>query len=136
MTATDFRRLLLDLEGVEERAHMGHPDFRLNGRIFASLHTQDRFGMVKLSPEEQREVMRGAPGVFSPSSGAWGRQGCTNVLLAAATPAVVRGAVILAWQAAAARPPSRARSSGALAKPRRSPGAGGPRARRRPRTAR
>jgi hypothetical protein len=109
MTADDFRRLVLDLEGVEERAHMGHPDFRVNGRIFASLHTQDRFGMVKLSPEEQREVMRANPEVFEPSAGAWGRQGCTNVRLASATPAKVRGAMLLAWQAASEKPPARKR---------------------------
>ena len=120
MTADDFRRLALDLEGVEERAHMGHPDFRVNGRIFASLHTQDRFGMVTLSPEEQREVILNDPDVFEPSAGAWGRQGCTNVRLASATPAVVRGAIVLAWQAASERPPAR-RSAKKPPRPRKKP---------------
>ena len=58
---------------------MGHPDFRANGRIFATLHPGERTGMVKLTPDEQRAFMRDHPDVFEPSSGAWGRQGCTTV---------------------------------------------------------
>jgi YjbR len=112
MTADDFRRLVLDLDGTEERSHMGHPDFRANGRIFASLHSNDTKGMVKLAPEEQREFMRSQPAMFEPSAGAWGRQGCTNVLLAAATAAAVRGAIILAWQAALDKPPAGRRKTG------------------------
>ena len=98
MTADDFRRLVFQLPGAIEGAHMGHPDFRANGRIFASLHTKDTFGMVVLSPEEQREVLRASPETFVPSAGAWGRQGCTNVRLAVADPAAVRGALTLAWE--------------------------------------
>ena len=63
---------------------MGHPDFRANGRIFASLHQGDATGMVKLAPEEQAEFVRLHPEVFAPASGAWGRQGSTIVTLAAA----------------------------------------------------
>jgi hypothetical protein len=104
MTADDFRRLALSMPGAVERAHMGHPDFRANGKIFATLHSHDRFGMVKLAPDEQRELMRAKPDVFVPSSGAWGRQGCTDVRLDAADEADVRGAVILAWEGSAAKP--------------------------------
>lgn len=111
MTADDFRRLALDLHDTVEHAHMGHPDFRTNGRIFASLHTHDRFGMVKLTPAEQREVMKLDPGVFVPSSGAWGRQGCTDVRLEAASEATVRGALLLAWQGATARPRGKPRAA-------------------------
>ncbi len=85
ITADDFRRLALDMQDAIESAHMGHPDFRANGRIFATLHTGDQFGMVKLTPEEQQEFMRTSPAMFIPSSGAWGRQGCTNVRLDALT---------------------------------------------------
>ena len=98
MTADDFRRLALELEGAVEAAHMGHPDFRINGKIFASIHTHDTLGMVKLTPEEQREFLRESPDMFEPSSGAWGRQGCTTVKLSSADRATVRGALILAWQ--------------------------------------
>ena len=108
MTAEGFRRLALSMQDAVEGAHMGHPDFRANGRIFATLHSGDRWGMVKLMPEEQREFMRTHPEVFVPSSGAWGRQGCTNVRLEAADAAIVRGAMILAWQSVtAAKPPGR-----------------------------
>jgi hypothetical protein len=105
MTADDFRRLALALPGAIEASHMGHPDFRANGRIFATLHSRDEFGMVKLTPDEQRALMAASPGMFEPSAGAWGRQGCTNVRLAAATTAVVRGALMLAWEHSAPRPP-------------------------------
>lgn len=101
MTADAFRRLALALPGVIESSHMGHPDFRANGRIFSTLHSNDRLGMVKLAPEEQREFMRQHSGMFEPSSGAWGRQGCTNVRLDAADEATVRGALLLAWQGSA-----------------------------------
>jgi hypothetical protein len=112
MTADDFRELALALEGAIEREHMGHPDFRMNGRIFATLHSNDQYGMVKVTPDEQRELMRACPDVFVPSSGAWGRQGCTNVRLKAARAAAVRGAMLLAWQAAAAmKPPKKRRKT-------------------------
>ncbi len=81
---------------------MNHPDFRAHGRIFASLHTNDQFGMVKVTPEEQRVLMREHPNVFVPSSGAWGRQGCTNVKLAVADERSVQGALLLAFEASAA----------------------------------
>jgi hypothetical protein len=107
ITADVFRRLALDMQDAIEGAHMGHPDFRANGRIFATLHTGDQFGMVKLTPEEQQEFIRTSPGMFIPSSGAWGRQGCTNVRLEAADKATVRAAMNLAWQQAVSKPPSR-----------------------------
>lgn len=112
MTADAFRRLALGLPGAIERAHMGHPDFRANGRIFATLHSNDRFGMVKVAPDERRELMRQHPGVFDPSAGAWGRQGCTNVQLDAADEATVRGALHLAWQGSAKKPKGRGTSRG------------------------
>jgi hypothetical protein len=99
MTADEFRELALALDGAVEHAHMGHPDFRANGRIFASLHSQDTKGMVKLAPDEQRELLRTNPETFEPSAGAWGRQGCTNVILTRADAAAVRGALLLAWHA-------------------------------------
>jgi hypothetical protein len=98
------------MPGAIEGAHMGHPDFRANGRIFASLHTQDRYGMVKVQPEEQRELMHEYPRTFEPSAGAWGRQGCTNVRLEVADERGVRAAIALAWQGVAARPAQKRRS--------------------------
>ena len=98
LTADDFRDLALRLNGATESAHMGHPDFRAGGRIFASLHANGETGTVKLTPEEQREIMRADPGTFTPAAGAWGRQGWTVVRLALADDASVRGAMLLAWQ--------------------------------------
>jgi hypothetical protein len=115
MTAEDFRRLALGMTGAIEGAHMGHPDFRANGRIFATLHSGDRLGMVKLTPEEQREFVRIAPDVFEPSSGAWGRQGCTNVRLPAADASTVRGAIALAWEAVVSKPRPRRRHAADVA---------------------
>jgi hypothetical protein len=107
MTADAFRRLALDFPDVIESSHMGHPDFRANGRIFATLHSNDRFGMVKLSPDEQREFLRLYSGMFEPCAGAWGRQGSTNVRLDVANEATVRGALLLAWQGSAKTPKRR-----------------------------
>ena len=105
MTEDDFRDVLLALEGVEERAHMGHPDFRLQGRIFASLMADGVRANVKLTPDEQAAFMDEAPRTFAPAAGAWGRQGWTTIQLAAAKESEVRGACVLAWQAAVAAPP-------------------------------
>lgn len=122
MTAETFRRLALELDGTVEQSHMGHPDFRVNGRIFATLHTQDTRGMVALSPEEQAAVMLEHPGMFEPSAGAWGRQGCTNVRLEAAAVAPVRAALLLAWERIAAKPAPRARTRAAPARGARTHG--------------
>ena len=84
MTGDDFRNLALGMQGAVERAHMNHPDFRANGKIFATLNADETSGVVKLSPEEQGEFMGEYPQTFSPASGAWGRQGWTNVSLAPA----------------------------------------------------
>jgi hypothetical protein len=88
---------------------MGHPDFRVNGRIFATLWADDRTAMVAVAPDEQAELLRGHPEVFRPAAGAWGRQGSTLVTLSAATARVVRPALMLAWQAAVDKGPVKGR---------------------------
>ena len=90
--------MALALDGAIEAAHMGHPDFRVDKRIFASLHTGDQFGMVKLTPEQQSLFMEDHPGAFEPEAGAWGRSGCTRVILTAAKEEAVGEALTLAWQ--------------------------------------
>jgi hypothetical protein len=109
MSPDDFRDIVLALDGAAEGSHMNHPDFRANGRIFASLHSQDRFGMVKLTPEEQAVFLREHPTTFEPSPGAWGRQGSTNVKLATADKRAVRAAARLAWEGVMAAPPAKPR---------------------------
>jgi hypothetical protein len=104
--AKDFRRIALGLVGAVEKEHMGHPDFRANGRIFASLHANEQSGSVKLTPEEQRELVRSHSKVFTPAAGAWGRQGWTNVRLSEADRATARAAVLLAWQNVVEKRPS------------------------------
>ena len=111
MSADDFRDLALSMHGATEGSHMGHPDFRANGRIFATLRSSDRSGMVKLTPEEQRAFMGSHPRVFEPSPGAWGRQGCTDVRLEAADRATVRGAMVLAWEGVASKAPAKKRAA-------------------------
>ena len=97
MTAEAFRRMALAMSGAVESAHMGHPDFRANGKIFATLQSAER-GMVKLTPEQQGRFVAEAPQAFTPESGAWGRQGCTRVHLQHADPELVGEAMTLAWQ--------------------------------------
>jgi hypothetical protein len=99
MTAGQFRSLVLSLPQACESAHMGHPDFRVRGKIFATLGYPDEgWGMVKLTPEQQREFVGSKPGVFEPVAGAWGERGATCVHLASATEAVLRLAVVAAWR--------------------------------------
>lgn len=111
MTPNAFRRIVLALEGAVEGAHMGHPDFRLNTRVFASLHSKDQFGMVKLTPEQQETFIEDHPTMFEPESGAWGRSGCTRVILKAADEDAVGEALTLAWQNVKAMKPSRKRKT-------------------------
>ena len=98
MTIDDFRRLALSLEGAEEGSHMGSPDFRVGGRIFATLaHEHLGFGNLMLSPELQQSLIAEAPGVFLAVSGGWGRQGATHIRLAEATPEQLLKGLQLAW---------------------------------------
>jgi hypothetical protein len=99
MIADKFRRLALELPGASERQHMGHPDFRVEGKIFATLGYPDgNWGMVKLTPEQQQSFVTMAPGAFRPCKGSWGERGATNVCLEAAKVAVVRAALDAAWR--------------------------------------
>jgi len=98
MTAAEFRTMARAMPGVVESAHMNHPDFRVNGRIFATLGSpDDGWGMVKLTPAQQRDVVGKAPGVFRPCKGAWGERGSTNVCLAAATRAILKPVLEIAF---------------------------------------
>jgi hypothetical protein len=113
MTANDFRKLALGLPGTVEAAHMNHPDFRVGGKIFATLgYPSKTWGMVKLTPAQQRKFIRDAPDVFDPCSGAWGRQGATAVNLRNANRAVLREALTLAWTNTAPKRLVRATSDG------------------------
>src|SRR5437899_7013680 len=94
MTIDEFRKLALEIPTAVERSHMNHPDFRVAGKIFASLGIPDQsWGMVKLTPEQQRAFIEKAPKVFKPCTGTWGRQGYTNVYLASAKESIVRAAL-------------------------------------------
>lgn len=90
--------MALGLKDTIESAHMGHPDFRVVGRIFATLHADMQYGMVALTPEQQQEFMHAHPNAFSPEVGAWGRQGCTAVRLDAVDEDTLGEALTLAWQ--------------------------------------
>jgi hypothetical protein len=97
MTPADFKRIALSLEGVEEGSHMGATDFRVGGRIFATLASQSQgYGNLALTPEEQSVVCEELPDVFLPIAGGWGRMGMTHIVLANATEDVLRGALQLA----------------------------------------
>jgi hypothetical protein len=99
MTSEDFRQLVLDLPEATESSHMAHPDFRVRGKVFATLGYPDQnWAMVKLPPEQQNILSKAEPGVFVPVKGSWGRQGATSVLLKAAKKTAVRGALLAAWR--------------------------------------
>jgi hypothetical protein len=99
MTAEKFRELALGFPGVSESAHMGHPDFRVNGKIFATLgYPHKGHGMVKLTPAQQREFVKKNGRIFSPCAGAWGKRGATSAHLALAKVALARAALEKAWR--------------------------------------
>jgi hypothetical protein len=109
MTPRDFRRIALGMQGAVEGEHMSHPDFRANGRIFATLSPDVEWGMVKLSAEQQAEFVRGEPETFVPAKGAWGRAGSTMVRLESADGDTVGEAMTLAWQGTVKAPKKKAR---------------------------
>lgn len=98
MTADGFRNIALGFRGAIESAHMNHPDFRVDGKIFATLgYPDETCGMVKLTPEQQREFVKKAPKAFTPCKGVWGERGATNIHLDAATKTVAKAALKAAW---------------------------------------
>jgi hypothetical protein len=98
MTVNQFRRMALSLPEVEERGHMDHPDFRVGGKIFATLGYPDKsWGMVKLTPEQQRMFVPANPNVFVMAPGAWGLRGSTLIRLKGANPDTVHEAMTAAW---------------------------------------
>ena len=99
MKAADFRRIALEMEGAEEGSHMGSADFRVGGRIFATLASEKQgYGNLMLTPEIQAGFIEDLPDVFLPIAGGWGRMGMTHIRLAAATEDVLRGALQAAWR--------------------------------------
>jgi hypothetical protein len=98
-SAEHFRRIALSFPGAEERAHMGHPDFRVGGKIFATLHAPDKgTGAVMLLPEQQELAMAAEPAAFSPAAGAWGRGGSTVVTLSRVSDDWLDRALEWAWR--------------------------------------
>ncbi len=98
MTADEFREIALSFPETEERSHMNHPDFRVGGKIFATLGPDLDWGMVKLTPTQQQEFLRSEPSSFKPAAGKWGDGGATIITLAAADEDAVRRALSLAWR--------------------------------------
>ena len=103
MTANDFRSLALSLPEADEDQHMGHPDFRVRNKIFATLGPDESWGMVKLTPDQQSAFVKTESAVFQPIKGAWGKRGCTQVTLKPAKRTTVRIALEMAWRNSAPR---------------------------------
>jgi hypothetical protein len=98
MTPDEFREIALSFPETEERSHMDHPDFRVGGKIFATLNEDLTSGMAKLSPEQQQNYLRMESASFSPAAGAWGVRGATMISLANADEGAVRDALRDAWR--------------------------------------
>jgi hypothetical protein len=99
MTPADFRKIALSMPEATESEHMAHPDFRVGGKIFATLGYPDNdHGMVILPPEEQAKLLRSRPKIFSPAAGAWGKRGSTIVRLKAIDKQTLQAALEIAWR--------------------------------------
>jgi hypothetical protein len=98
VTVKDFRRIALSLDGAEEGSHMGSADFRVGGRIFATLASQkEGYGNLMLTPQQQADFVTEAPEIFLPVAGGWGRNGATHIRLSVASEDVLEGALRAAW---------------------------------------
>ncbi len=112
MTAADFRRIALSLPHAEESSHMGSPDFRVGGRIFATLAAEkEGYGNLMLDLAHQADFIAEAPDVFLPIKGGWGRMGMTHIRLAQATEDILHGALHTAWKLRMQKNQSRSKSS-------------------------
>jgi hypothetical protein len=99
MSADEFRKIALSFPEAIETAHMNHPDFRVRGKIFATLGFPDEsWGVAKLTPDQQQEIVARDPDMFQPVKGGWGRRGATHVFLAKAKSATVRKTLTIAWR--------------------------------------
>jgi hypothetical protein len=99
MTPADFRRICLTMDGAEEGSHMGAADFRVGGRIFATLASQAQgYGNLMLNLQLQQDFVMEAPDIFLPIPGGWGRMGMTHIRLAPANEDVLTGAIYTAWK--------------------------------------
>jgi hypothetical protein len=117
MNSKDFRRIALSMEGAEESAHMGNPDFRVDGRIFATLAAAKLgYGNLMLSPEQQATFVAELPELFVPVKGGWGRMGATHIVLSAASEDVLAGALRAAWQLRVEKNQKSAKKSSPVAK--------------------
>jgi hypothetical protein len=118
MNAADFRPIALLLDGAEEGSHMGSPDFRVGGKIFATLASQNQgYGNLMLTPDVQAAFLEDQPDVFVAIAGGWGRMGATHIRLATANEDVLAGALRTAWKL-------RMEKNGKAGKQKRSPATG------------
>jgi hypothetical protein len=123
MTPAGFRKIALGLKDAVEQSHMNHPDFRVGGRIFATLgYPDNKWGAVNLTPDQQRAFVRDHPAAFVPAAGAWGAQGSTTVRLEAIDEETIGEALTLAWRNAVEKGPTRAAAKKPRAARRRARG--------------
>jgi hypothetical protein len=117
MNAKDFRRIALSLEGAEEGSHFDQPDFRVGGRIFATLAAEKQgYGNLMLTPEQQAAFVEDLPELFVPVHGGWGRNGATHVRLAVVSEDVLEGALRTAWKLRLEKNAKSGKKSGAKTK--------------------
>ena len=123
MTASDFRRIALSLEGAEEGSHMGHADFRVGGRIFATLAAEKQgYGNLLLTPEQQADFVAEQPNIFLPIPSGWGKNGSTHIRLSAANEDLLTGALRTAWKLRIEKNQKTPRNAAATVRKRKSPG--------------
>src|ERR1700758_2361032 len=122
MNVADFRRIALSMPGAEESSHMGQPDFRVDGRIFATLASAKQgYGNLMLTLEQQQAFIEELPEVFIPIHGGWGRMGMTHIILKAAHEDVLTGALHTAWKLRVEKNAKAGRNKTPAAKPRSAP---------------
>jgi hypothetical protein len=97
MKSTEFRKIALELPDTLEQSHMNHPDFRVSGKIFATLSADESYGFLLLAPDQQKDFININPGAFTPAPGKWGASGCTKVQLNSVKKSQLQDAIAKAW---------------------------------------
>lgn len=121
VTGADFRRIALSMPEAMEGSHFGHADFRVGGKIFATLGLEpEGYGVLLLTPGQQAGMVEDEPQVFSPVPGGWGRKGLTRVRLANVAPDILEGALRIAWHRRSAMNARPTRAVTAVKSPKRS----------------
>jgi len=110
LSAARVREMVARLADAQEGAHHGHPDFRVRGKIFATLSEREDRVALRLTHIEARALVERSPDMYRLVAD---REpiGWVSALLAEADEAEIGDLLEEAWQLRASEAPARRRRS-------------------------